>query len=267
MHDELDQHQERHLPRHARERPQRHRHAEREQRAGRRRVLEELQQPVERDRRLDVQRRRGNAERGRDHERMQQDLARHVEDHAARRRDRSAAPAPSSAAAARRTAASRSRRSARPAPPPARRPSRAPAPAPCSRCCRRRRPAPRSRIRQACGATARRDRTTAASTRKVPSVVARMNAHVVELLERRLGQDAEEQRRQRQIDDEKIHPRQAAVGNALEPPTGEAQEDQAEIGQREVEDVDHSGAFGAIPKCQRRTWRGACFPLNGRPAF
>ena len=86
MHHELDQHQDRHLPRHARERPQRHRDAEREQRAGRRRVLEKLQQPVERDRRLEMQRRRSDAERGRDHERMQHDLARHVE--------RPCAPAP-----------------------------------------------------------------------------------------------------------------------------------------------------------------------------
>ena len=59
----------------SRQRPQRHRHAEREQRAGRRRVLQKLQQPVERDRRLEMQRRRSDAERGRDHERMQHDPA------------------------------------------------------------------------------------------------------------------------------------------------------------------------------------------------
>jgi len=65
-------------------------------------------------------------------------------------------------------------------------------------------------------------------------------AGVVELLERGLRQDAKEQRRQRQIDDEKIHPGQTAVGDAFVPSAGKSEEDQAEIGQREVEDVDHS---------------------------
>ena len=36
--------------------------------------------------------------------------------------------------------------------------------------------------------------------------------------------------------------------------TGKAQEDQAEIGQREVEDVDHSGRFGALPKWANLAW-------------
>ena len=158
MHHELDQHQERHLPRHSRERPQRHRDAEREQRAGRRGVLQKLQQPVERDRRLEMKRRRCDAERGRDHERMQHDLARHFEDDARRSFVRRAAPAPSAAAPARRTAASRSRRSARPAPPPAAPTRRERKPRPhVADIAVGARPAPRSRLRPVLRRTAKAD--------------------------------------------------------------------------------------------------------------
>ena len=79
MDEELDHDDGRHLPGYAVKRPERDRHAEGEQRAGRGGVLQELHQPVERDRRLEPQRRRGNPERGRNDERVQHDLADDVE--------------------------------------------------------------------------------------------------------------------------------------------------------------------------------------------
>jgi len=65
MQDQLDDRERGDFHRHALQRPQRDGDAEREQRRRCRRRLQEFQQPVERDRRVELQRRRQHAERGR----------------------------------------------------------------------------------------------------------------------------------------------------------------------------------------------------------
>ena len=60
-----------------------------------------------------------------------------------------------------------------------------------------------------------------------------------ELLERRPGEDAEEQRRQRHVEDEDVHPREPRIGDAPPLAAGKADEDDAEEGEREVEDREH----------------------------
>ena len=79
MQQQLDRREIGNLPRHLLQRPQRHGDAEREQSAGRGGVLQELQKPVERDRRLEVHRSRGDAERAGDDQRMAGDAADHFE--------------------------------------------------------------------------------------------------------------------------------------------------------------------------------------------
>ena len=85
-----------------------------------------------------------------------------------------------------------------------------------------------------------------------------------ELLERGLGKNPVEQRRQGHIDDEEIHPGQRRVGNLLELAAGKTDEDEPEIRQRKIENVDHQRRSGAhlFP-----TWRGLCIALNGRSIF
>ena len=69
---------------------------------------------------------------------------------------------------------------------------------------------------------------------------------VIEFRERRLGHDAEQQRRQRYVEQEEVHPGEAGFRQPLGFTAGEANEDQAEIRQRKIEDVYHGkGLFGA----------------------
>jgi len=102
-----------------------------------------------------------------------------------------------------------------------------------------------------------------AKAQNVANVVANM-VDLGELLERRLGKNPEEQRRQGHIDNEEIHPGQRSVGNLLELAAGKADEDEPEIRQRKIENVDHQRRSGAhlFP-----TWRGLCIALNGRSIF
>src|SRR6266850_511349 len=62
---------------------------------------------------------------------------------------------------------------------------------------------------------------------------------VVEFLERRFRHDSKQQRGQRNIEQKEVHPCQTRFRQTLGPATGEANEDQAEIRQRQVENVDH----------------------------
>jgi hypothetical protein len=71
---------------------------------------------------------------------------------------------------------------------------------------------------------------------------------VVQLRERGFRHDPEQQRRERRVEQEKIHPGQAGVGQALGLAAGKADEDQAEIGYGEINDIDH---FGVIFSSQR----------------
>jgi hypothetical protein len=63
--------------------------------------------------------------------------------------------------------------------------------------------------------------------------------NVVELLKRRLRKDAVEQAWQRDIDEKKMQPGEPGFRDLLHPAAGIAEEDQAEIRQRQIEDVDH----------------------------
>src|SRR6185312_15872679 len=94
---------------------------------------------------------------------------------------------------------------------------------------------------------------------------------LAELLQRGLREDAVEQRRQRHVNDEVVHPAERGVGDLLDPAAGETDEDEAEERQSEVEDVDHSADLRR-PWAARAApifgaWRGLCFPLNGSPAL
>ena len=60
-----------------------------------------------------------------------------------------------------------------------------------------------------------------------------------QLLERRLGQDAEEQGRQGHVQDEEVHPGEPGIGDLAQLAAGKADQDQAEEGKCEVEDVEH----------------------------
>ena len=67
---------------------------------------------------------------------------------------------------------------------------------------------------------------------------------VVEFLERCPRHDAEEQCRQRHIEQEEVHPRQPVLRQGLGLAAGEPDENQAEIRQCEIENVDHrDGSF------------------------
>lgn len=70
---------------------------------------------------------------------------------------------------------------------------------------------------------------------------------VIEFRERRLGHDAEQQRRQRDVEQEEVHPGEAGFRQPLGFAAGEANEDQAEIyGSYKIEDVYHGeGLLGA----------------------
>ena len=81
-----------------------------------------------------------------------------------------------------------------------------------------------------------------AKAQNVASVVANTKSTWASLLQRRLRQDAVEQRRQRHIDDEEIHPGQRGIGDLLELAAGKTDEDQPEKRQRQIEDVDHPRA-------------------------
>ena len=63
-----------------------------------------------------------------------------------------------------------------------------------------------------------------------------------QLLERRLGEKLEEQRRQRDIDDEGVHPAERLDRLAGDARDEEAEEDQAEERQNETDDVRHFAA-------------------------
>ena len=81
-----------------------------------------------------------------------------------------------------------------------------------------------------------------AKAQNVASVVAKMKSTCASCSNGVCGKNAVEQRRQRHIDDEEIHPGQRGIGNLLELAAGEADEDQPEIRQREIENVDHAAA-------------------------
>jgi hypothetical protein len=67
------------------------------------------------------------------------------------------------------------------------------------------------------------------------------------LLQRRLRDDAIEQRRQRHVEDEEVHPGEARLRDCLELPAAKPQEDQAEERQRQIDDLEHAGCLSAAP--------------------
>src|SRR5439155_25459059 len=71
-----------------------------------------------------------------------------------------------------------------------------------------------------------------------------------------LGHDAEQQRRQRNVQQEESSSRRGPIPEAPGLAAGKADEDQAEIGKREVEDIDHlENVFSSvISGVWRRTW-------------
>jgi hypothetical protein len=80
---------------------------------------------------------------------------------------------------------------------------------------------------------------------------------VVEFLKRRLRGDAEQQRRQRDIEQEEVHPGQTLLRKALGLAAGVADEDQAEIRQREIENGDHGETSLFIVVGPDRQWDGS----------
>jgi hypothetical protein len=64
-----------------------------------------------------------------------------------------------------------------------------------------------------------------------------------QLLQRRLRNDPIEQRRQRHIKDEEVHPGESGVRNRLEFPTAKPEEDQTKKRQRQVDDFEHAAAY------------------------
>jgi hypothetical protein len=67
----------------------------------------------------------------------------------------------------------------------------------------------------------------------------RDRGRVVEFRKRRFRHDAEQERRQRCVEQEEIHPGEAGFRQSFGLAAGEADEDQAEIWQCEIEDIDH----------------------------
>jgi hypothetical protein len=62
---------------------------------------------------------------------------------------------------------------------------------------------------------------------------------VVELRKRRFRHDDEQQRRQRHVEQEKIHPGEAGFRQRFDLPTGVANENQAEIRDCKIDDIEH----------------------------
>ena len=62
---------------------------------------------------------------------------------------------------------------------------------------------------------------------------------IVEFRERRLRHDAEQQGGQRHVEQKEVHPGQACLRQVFGFSAGKADEDQAEIRQRQIEDIDH----------------------------
>ncbi len=75
----------------------------------------------------------------------------------------------------------------------------------------------------------------------VPSVVAIRNGGLFSSENGRFGHDAEQQRRQRNIEQEEIHPGEAGFRQPLGLAAGKTDEDQAEIGNRKVKNIGHAG--------------------------
>src|SRR3954447_16191566 len=71
-----------------------------------------------------------------------------------------------------------------------------------------------------------------------------------------LRHDAKQQRRQRNVQQEEVHPGEARFRQPSGLAAGKADENQAKIGKREVEDIDHlENVFSSvISGAWRRTW-------------
>jgi hypothetical protein len=63
---------------------------------------------------------------------------------------------------------------------------------------------------------------------------------IVEFGERRSRHDPEQQRRQRHVEQEEVHPGEPGLRQRLGSPAGVADEDQAEIGYRQIDYIDHA---------------------------
>jgi hypothetical protein len=106
--------------------------------------------------------------------------------------------------------------------------------------------------------------TTIASTKAltVASVVA-IERRVVQLGKRRLRHDAKQQRRQRNVEQEEIHPAKARFRQPLCLAAGETDEDQAEIGKRKVEDIGHrQNVFSSVISGAWRRKSPPCVKVN-----
>ena len=80
-----------------------------------------------------------------------------------------------------------------------------------------------------------------------------------ELGERGLRQDAVEQRRQRHVEDEEIHPGQRGIGDLLELAAGKSDENQPEKRKRQIKNVDHPLARTDLFRREVRHGLGAAF--------
>ncbi len=259
VHHELDRDGERHLPRNGLQRAQRDRDAQSEQRGRGRGVLQELHQAIDGDGRLEVHGGRDDAKQGRQDERMQRDPPEHLENvpgepflvGARERHERGHQREQEDIVEAEdqrdRGGGVRSeRRQSEP------RPHIADIAIAAGEPCH-------GRARNVTTAYEHPQRKRQHERGERRQRGADDEARVGELIKGRLRDDAVEQRRQRHVDDEEIHPGEPAIGDRLEFSARQSEEDQTEERQRQIDDVEHS-----------RACPGKCLPptlIGGRNRF